>query len=373
MEPALLTGLTFLATASLSAALVPPVRALARRVDVIDRPGGRRGHEAPTPRLGGLAIFCAFFAIVLGGYWLALTMGEAGIARTTLGAAAERLREAWRVEGKLLGIMAGSILIFAVGMMDDMLGARFPALAKLLGELAAAAIVVYAGVHTTFMPAHWMNAVVTLLWIVGMTNAFNLLDNMDGLAAGVAFIAAFALLVNAWSLGTFFVCLILVAFMGSLLGFLLYNFHPASIFMGDAGSLFIGFVMATITLLETYVSKASSSLFPVLMPVLVLAVPLVDTATVVIIRLLERRPIYVGDQRHLSHRLVALGFSRSAAVLLIYLFSLCLGLGAVSLVDATPLQSALVLLQAVVFVTLLLFLMFAPRGTARDALQGSTD
>src|SRR5262249_39375671 len=189
-----------------------------------------------------------------------------------------------------------------------------------------AVLLIAAGIRTSFLPYDWMNALVTVLWIVGMTNAFNLLDNMDGASAGVALVACVVLLINAWSLGELFISLILMAFIGSLLGFLLYNFHPASTFLGDCGSLFIGYVMGSLTLLERYVSHASSGFFPVLMPVLVLAVPLIDTTTVVVIRLRERRPFYVGDSRHLSHRLVSLGFSPRAAVLFLYLSTFCFGL-----------------------------------------------
>jgi UDP-GlcNAc:undecaprenyl-phosphate GlcNAc-1-phosphate transferase len=149
--------------------------------------------------------------------------------------------------------------------------------------------------------------------------------------------------------------------MGSLLGFLLFNYHPAKLFLGDCGSLFIGYVMATLTLLERYVSHASSTLFPVLMPVLVLAVPLIDTTTVVFIRIRERRPIYVGDSRHLSHRLVSLGFSHRAAVLFIYLATLCFGLGAVGLSHASTTLSVLIMLQSLGFVSLILTLMFFER------------
>jgi UDP-GlcNAc:undecaprenyl-phosphate GlcNAc-1-phosphate transferase len=131
--------------------------------------------------------------------------------------------------------------------------------------------------------------------------------------------------------------------------------------MGDCGSLFVGYVIGSLTLLERYVSHASSSLFPVLMPLLVLAIPLVDMTTVVVIRIRERRPIYVGDSRHLSHRLLSLGFSKRASVLFIYLATFCLGLGAVSLVDASPGKSLLILLQAGGFVALILILMFFER------------
>ena len=151
-----------------------------------------------------------------------------------------------------------------------------------------------------------------MLWLVGITNAFNLLDNMDGLCAGVAFVASLVLLLNAVSLGEFFVSLHPGRLHGQparLPALQLLRPRGHRIFLGDCGSLFIGFTMASLTLLERYLSHASSTLFPVLMPVLVLAVPLLDTFTVIVIRLREGRPIYVGDSRHLSHRLVSLGLS----------------------------------------------------------------
>jgi UDP-GlcNAc:undecaprenyl-phosphate/decaprenyl-phosphate GlcNAc-1-phosphate transferase len=206
-----------------------------------------------------------------------------------------------------------------------------------------------------------------VLWVVGMTNAFNLLDNMDGLAAGVAFIAAGTLLLNAWSLDEYFVSLNILAFMGRLRGFLFFNFQPASVFLGDCGSHFIGYMMAALTLLERYVSHASGTLFPILMPVVVLAVPIVDTITVVVIRLREGRPIYVGDTRHLSHKLVSLGLRTRGAVLLLYLVTFSLGLGAASLSDAGMFQSLLILLQSLGFVVAMLVLMFGVRSKADEA------
>jgi UDP-GlcNAc:undecaprenyl-phosphate GlcNAc-1-phosphate transferase len=213
------------------------------------------------------------------------------------------------------------------------------------------------------MPYDWMNVVVTLVWVVGITNAFNLLDNMDGLSTGVALVACLVLLLNAWLLGGFFMSLVYVALIGSLLGFLVYNWHPASVFLGDCGSLFIGFVLASLTLLQRYVEHASSTYFPVLMPVLVLALPILDTATVVFIRVREKRPIYVGDSRHLSHRLVSLGMSPPLAVFTIYLFTLGLGLGAVGLAHADLVHAVFILVQAAAVVAVVLILLFYERRT----------
>jgi UDP-GlcNAc:undecaprenyl-phosphate/decaprenyl-phosphate GlcNAc-1-phosphate transferase len=355
---ALVVGLGAL---GLCAALVPLSRFLARRLGVLDAPGPRKVHAVPTPRMGGLAVFLSFTTIVLLGYAAAPALAARPEVQAWFGRDFAFLQDAPRVEAKLLALLFGATLAFGVGLADDILGTRFPVGVKAAGQLVAAAVLIAADIRISFLPADWMNAVVTLLWVVGITNAFNLLDNMDGLSAGVAFVASAVLLINAWFLGEFFISLVLLAFMGSLLGFLCYNWNPASIFLGDCGSLFIGYVLASLTLLERYVSHASSSYFPILMPVLVLAVPLLDTATVIVIRLREGRPIYVGDRRHLSHRLVALGLTPKAAVLVIYLITFCLGLGAASLADATVGETTLILLQSAAFVALILILMFFER------------
>jgi UDP-GlcNAc:undecaprenyl-phosphate/decaprenyl-phosphate GlcNAc-1-phosphate transferase len=362
MDHALFGALVLIATAVITAALVPLAVRAARAWGVLDRPGPRKVHAEPTPRLGGIAVFTAFTAVVLVGYEIALpALLESASARAHVGTALAMLQEAHRVQPKLMGLLAGGALVFLVGLADDVLGSRFPVALKAGGQVVAAAVLVASGVRTSFMPGDALDVLITLLWIVGITNAFNLLDNMDGLSAGVALVASVVFLVNAWALGEFFITLLLLAFIGSLLGFLFYNYNPASVFLGDCGSLFIGYVIASLTLLERYVSNASSTLFPVLMPVLVLAVPIMDTATVIHIRLSEGRPIYIGDRRHLSHRLVALGFSTRTAVLFIYLVTLSLGLGAVNLSNATPGQSAVILVQFLGLVALILILLFVDR------------
>jgi UDP-GlcNAc:undecaprenyl-phosphate GlcNAc-1-phosphate transferase len=253
--------------------------------------------------------------------------------------------------------MLGATLAFLVGLLDDIFGSRFPVLLKAGGQVLAGVVLIAADVRISVLHFDWLNAAVTLLWIVGITNAFNLLDNMNGLSAGVAMTACLVLLLNAWALDEFFISLLLLAIIGSLAGFLFFNTR-STIFLGDCGSHFIGYLMAAVTLLERYVSNASSTFFPVLMPLLVLAVPIMDTTTVVFIRLREGRPIYVGDKNHLSHQLVARGFSPRDAVLFLYLATFGLGLGAASLTDATLGQSLLILLQSACFVAAVLWLIF---------------
>ena len=357
-----LAGLVFASSTLLSTVLVPLTRLLAVRLGVLDAPGTRKIHESPTPRMGGVAVYVSFVAAVLSGYLLGPHLADIAWVSDWLGAPLEALRGTSRVTGKVMALLVGTTVIFSVGLADDILGRRFPVGVKAAGQVMAASVLIAADVRTSFLPSDALNIAVTVLWIFGITNAFNFLDNMDGLSAGVAFVASGVFLVNAWSLGEVFISLILVAFMGSLLGFLFFNWNPASVFLGDCGSLTIGYVMASLTLLERYVSRASSSLFPLLMPVLVLAVPIVDTATVMFIRLRERRPIYVGDDRHLSHRLLQLGFSQRRAALLLYLLTFALGLGAAALTDATPGQTALVLLQSLGIVAVALVLMFTERA-----------
>ncbi|HSD65725.1 MAG TPA: MraY family glycosyltransferase [Vicinamibacteria bacterium] len=354
----------------LSAALVPGAGWVARRFGVIDGPGPRKVHQAPTPRMGGIAVWAAFTLVVLAGYVGAPFLSRLPWVETHLAGPLAMLQEAHRVEGKLVAMLAGGALAFAVGLLDDVLGARFPVGVKLAGQVLAAVVLVAGGIRTDILRFDVLNVALTLVWVVGITNAFNLLDNMDGLSAGVAFVASLVLLLNAWLLGEFFISLVLVALMGSLLGFLVYNWHPASIFLGDCGSLFIGFALAALTLLQRYVSHASSTLFPVLMPVLVLALPILDTATVTFIRLREGRPIYVGDSRHLSHRLVSLGMRPPLAVFTIYLITLGIGLGAVGLAHADLVHALLILVQALAVAAVVLILLFYERR-AQPRQEGS--
>jgi UDP-GlcNAc:undecaprenyl-phosphate GlcNAc-1-phosphate transferase len=350
------------AATALTMLLMPSARRLATVLGALDEPGARKIHQVTTARTGGIAIYVAFTVVVLLGYFLEPYLATIGWMRIQFAGPVRLLREASRVDAKLLAVVVGASLTFAIGLVDDIFGSRLHVGFKAAGQLLAAVLVVSAGVRTTFLGNTWLDVVVSMLWIVGITNAFNLLDNMDGLSAGVAFVASAVFLINAWALGEFFVALILLAFMGSLMGFLFFNFHPASLFLGDCGSLFIGFVMSSLTLLERYVSHAPNGLFPVIMPLLVLALPLIDTLTVVTIRVREGRPVYVGDSRHLSHRLLALGFSQRTTALFLYLVTFCLGLGAVLLPHATTGQSFLILLQAVCFVALLLLLLFFDRA-----------
>ncbi len=319
--------------------LLPFVRRFCVARAWLDHPGGRKQHQTPVPRIGGIAFFVSFAFTVLLGVALAPTLTSMPEVRRLVPEIAGALAEAHRVRPQLLGLLAGALCIFLVGLLDDLLGEKFPVGLKLLGQSAAAAIAVGAGIQVDFTGIPLLNAIVSFLWILGIANAFNLLDNMDGLAVGVAISSAFIFFLNALALEEIFLCLILAAFVGALAGFMRQNLHPARIFMGDSGALFIGFMLSSLTILEHYVSPASSSLFPVLMPPLVLAVPLIDTFSVIYIRLSEGRPIYRGDRCHLSHRLVAAGIPEPQAVKFLLLLTLALGMGALQLANASVARS----------------------------------
>ena len=319
--------------------LLPLVKQFCFARGWLDHPGGRKQHRSPIPRLGGIALFVSFAATVLVGVALAPALTAVPQVRALLPGIAGALAEAYRVRPQLLGLLAGALVIFVVGLLDDVLGEKFPVGLKLFGQSAAALIAVGSGIQVDFTGVPLLNAAVSFLWILGISNAFNLLDNMDGLAVGVAISSAFIFFLNALALEEIFLCLILAAFVGALGGFMRQNLHPARIFMGDSGALFIGFMLSSLTILEHYVSSASSSLFPVLMPPLVLAVPLIDTFSVMAIRISEGRPIYRGDRCHLSHRLVAAGIPEPQAVKFLLLLTLALGMGALQLANASVVRS----------------------------------
>jgi len=288
----------FLVALAAGLALTPICRRVALALGIVDRPGGKKIHAMPTPLLGGVAIAAALMAAT----WAAGT-GDQGTVR----------------------ILIGAGLVSILGVCDDRdphaEGLRW--WLRLLLEGCLAAFIVAGGIRITFLGTPWLDLPVTVLWIVGMTNAFNLLDNMNGLSAGVAAIAAgtFALLAARYvELGPeqLPTATAAAALCGACLGFLPSNLR-GRIFMGDAGSLFLGFTLACLAVQGSWRSPTIPT--SVIIPLLVLAYPLFDTTLVVILRLLRGQSPVVGGKDHSSHRLVRLGLGRVEAVLLIYLFA----------------------------------------------------
>jgi UDP-GlcNAc:undecaprenyl-phosphate GlcNAc-1-phosphate transferase len=243
-------------------------------------------------------------------------------------------------------LLGGAAAIHALGLVDDV--RALGPWTKLLAELAVVALVVTLAprVRVLTVLGEPYSAVCTVLWIVGLTNAFNFLDNMDGLSAGVAAICTGALLGTAVRLDQFFVPAALALLLGALLGFLPYNFHPARSFMGDAGSLVVGYLLGVLSCLTTYVEPGQPFYrYGVFLPLVLMAVPLYDTVSVVVLRLCSGQSPMVGDRRHFSHRLVRRGMGTRRAVLTIYLCTACTAVAAVLLPRVDDLGAVLLFAQ----------------------------
>ncbi len=335
----------FLFTAFLSLLFTRIIISLSRKAGIVDNPGHRKIHKEPVPLLGGLGIYLAFTAAVLIHFRLAGIIAANPLAFPFVPAEiVDMLPGVWHVWEKLRVILMGATVMVLLGLLDDIWDVN--AKIKLAVQILAAFVIVGFGIRITlFIDNYFIGAFITILWIVGITNAFNLLDNMDGLSSGVAFIASGLFFTASLLHGHIFVAVILAVFAGSVIGFLRYNFNPAKIFMGDAGSLFIGYVLSSLTILNSYYVGESPTHFPVIMPVLILAVPVYDTLSVVFIRIKNRESIFKPDRRHFSHRLVNLGFSQKQAVLLVYLVCLGVGIGSLLLRQVDLFGVAIIIIQ----------------------------
>jgi UDP-GlcNAc:undecaprenyl-phosphate GlcNAc-1-phosphate transferase len=306
-----------LLAASIVVLLTPAVGGMARLLGAVDRPEGRRLNRSTVPRLGGLALFFGIFVPALA--FLDLS-------------------------GETRGLLLGAAVATTVGAIDDFRGLRW--WEKLGGQAAAAAIPVGFGiwVHRFTFPVlgihelpDWVGMPLSVLWIVAIMNMVNFLDGMDGLAAGVSAISAFTFTLIALSLNRPEVqaAILSAIVLGAALGFLRHNVYPARIFMGDSGALLLGFVLATVPLQGLLKTASIVTLF---FPLLVLAVPILDTSFVVAKRLKYRQPVYVADRQHLHHRFVNIGFSQRRAATYIWLWCGTLAASALALRFIRPHQ-----------------------------------
>ncbi|WCJ59753.1 MraY family glycosyltransferase [Fontisphaera persica] len=297
----------------LALVLTPLIRRLALRANVLDHPGTRKIHHRPIPLLGGLAIALAM--------WLPITALWLYDNRV---AAFLRARE-----GMVLQILLSGLAMLLLGVYDDLRGLN--ARKKLMAQLPVALVLVISGVgfesitipSLGSVPLGWAGPVLTLLWLVGITNAINLVDGIDGLASGVAFFAATTIAVISIYNDNVVGAVIMTALAGACLGFLPYNFNPARIFLGDTGSLFLGMTLAVSSLLTSQKGTLAASL---LIPVLVLGFPVIDTLLAMVRRAVRGKSMFSGDAGHIHHRLLARGLSHRQASLIIYAFCLLCGL-----------------------------------------------
>ena len=327
-------------------AAVPAVRRWALREGLVARPGAHRAHEKVTPLGGGIALNLAIvlpIVVVLGVAW------AAHCSQRVAGWLPEEVaRHAGGVVSRaptVLALAGGALLLHCVGLLDDRRDLK-PGFKLLMQILVGCGLVLGFRVTASAFLAPWIGDTLSIAWIVVVTNTFNLLDNTDGLSAGVAAIVAALLAICGLMTGQLFVPALAMLVAGAAVGFLVYNFPPARIFMGDSGSLVLGYWLAAISLLTTYYTYSDvdsvTNPWVVLTPLVLFAVPLYDVASVVLIRLRERRPIWVGDRRHFSHRLLARGMSARKTVLTIYLATTAAGVGGLMIHAITPWQTCLV-------------------------------
>ncbi len=287
--------------------LVPVAIKIAYRVGAIDQPEKRKVHVQAMPRMGGLAIFIAFLLCMV---------------------------FIVKVSGPFQGIIYGTVIIFIVGLLDDIF--QLSAWIKLIGQIIAAAVAIHFGVVVHFvtnpfdgmLSLGFLSLPITFLWIVGISNAINLIDGLDGLAAGVSSIAASTMGIVALLQGQTMVAIVAFVLVAAILGFLPYNFHPARTFMGDSGSNFLGFTLACLAV--TGMAKGAA-IISLLMPIVILGIPIFDTCFAIIRRINKKAPIFEPDKDHLHHRLMKIGFSHRSTVLLIYGISAFFGVVAVVL------------------------------------------
>ena len=290
----------------LALVFVPLAMKLAYKIGAVDKPNARKVHTKIMPRMGGLGIYLAYIIVVLA---------------------------TQKMNMQLAGLLFGSTILVVLGIFDDMkdLNAKF----KLLIQILAAVIVMAFGVRIEFMTNVFgggaiyldiLSLPITLLWIVGITNAINLIDGLDGLAGGIATIAALSMAVVGWIYGQYLMASMAIILAGATMGFLRYNFHPAKVFMGDTGSLFLGFNLSVLAIMGVAKSVTFISLAA---PVLVLGVPIFDTFFAILRRKMNHKPIFAADKDHLHHRLLGMGFSHRKTVLIIYAISFFLALSAI--------------------------------------------
>ncbi|WP_449240395.1 MraY family glycosyltransferase [Desulfoscipio gibsoniae] len=317
--------------------ITPGVRVLAIKVGALDHPDPRKVHSGVMPRMGGLAVYLAFVPAVL---LLRYMLPESSLP-------------VW-------GLLAGASVMLLVGVLDDIRG--LSPRVKLLGQILAALTVIQFGIQIHYVTnpltgqllyLGYLSIPLTVFWVVAVANAINLIDGLDGLAGGVSCIAALTMAAVAWTLGTsglpevIMLALILAA---AVIGFLKHNFHPATIFLGDSGSLFLGFTLAVMSIMGLTKSATAVS---VIIPLVILGVPLLDTFFAVIRRYNKHRPIFQPDREHLHHQLMAMGLSHRQTVLVIYAISGFLGLTAIVL-NLVSGDQALIML--VVLAILLIYL-----------------
>ena len=312
-------GFPFLLAAVVSYILTPYIKKLAFLIGALDKPDNRKVHKKIMPRLGGLAIYIAFMV-----------------------AAVASLEMTWDI----VGILIGGTVIVAVGVLDDKY--QLPAKVKLLGQIFAACVLVLFDIRIEWVNnpfggyfyLEYLSIPLTIFWVISFTNVVNLIDGLDGLAAGVSAIASLTVILVAVQMGYYHIAVMTAALAGGIIGFIRYNFNPATIFMGDTGSMFIGYMLAAISVYGAVKTAATVAL---IVPFIALGLPIMDTAFAIMRRYTNGRPIFQPDKGHLHHRLLAMGMNQKQAVLLMYAITAALGIAAVLWAEVDGFYAALII------------------------------
>lgn len=349
---------------ALTALLAPVTVRLAYRWGFLAYPGERHLHKHATPTLGGLAIVAGFI-LVIAGNLIAARLGRHYLDGPRWADVVGYLHNIPSRLGELGAILAGALLMMGLGMVDDRrpLGPRL----KLAIMVLATVPLLLAGVRVHgFLPYPWLGALVTVGWVVFITNSFNLMDNMDGLCAGVGAIVALAFGIYSFFAAEWFMMAIYAVLAGSLLGFLFHNFHPARMFMGDNGALFTGYLIGALSVVSTYYGHGEPTAWPVLTPLIVLGVPIFDTLSVIWIRWRSGLPITRGDKNHFSHRLLVLGMTTRGASTFIYIVTAVVALGALPLRQVGRSGAIAIVVQT----ALVFWIIYRIERTARRRHEG---
>lgn len=314
----------------ISVLVTPLVIKFAVKIGAMDVPrDDRRVHTEPVPLLGGLAIYFAFVVTIL--------------AFTEL-------------DRQMMGFLFGGTFIMICGLVDDLRPLK-PKV-KLLLQTIGACIVVFFGIKIKFVTnpfdsingmsdIGWLSIPATIFWIVGITNAFNLIDGLDGLAAGIASISCITLFIVSYINGRTMAVMLTATLAGCTLGFLPYNFNPAKVFMGDTGAQFLGFILAVISIHGAIKSAAA---IVIMVPILTLGLPIYDTLTSMVRRMINKKPVMQGDRGHLHHRLLDMGLTQKQAVLIMYIISALLGVSAIFVMELSPMKGFVVIIIVLLFI-----------------------
>lgn len=327
----MLTLLLIVITMLISLMITPIVIAISKKLNIVDKPNFRKVHTQPVSVLGGTVILFSFLI----GIWISHPM-----------------------EREIKPLIIGAFIMYVVGLIDDICDLK--PLLKLLGQVVAASVIVFYGITIDFISfpmgptIHFgfLSIPITIIWIVAITNAINLIDGLDGLASGVSIIALLTIAFIAILQGNIFITMICSVLIGSLLGFLFFNFHPAKIFLGDSGALMIGFIIDFVSLLG-FKNITFISLF---FPIIILAVPFIDTLFAMIRRVKKGQHIMQADKSHLHHKLLALGYSHRQTVLLIYSIAILFSLSSIILYLSQPL--GVVLMFILILITIEMIVEF---------------